>query len=319
MSPRTIFTRQPPSARRGFSLIELMIVIVIISILMALILPAIGTVRNRVRTAEVRTEISGLEAGITQFVGEFGQEPPSKITLYEDGASWDVQNRTLIRQLWPQFDFDAIHKDSSGNPLTGRDLNGDDDATDVFVLTGDECLLFFLGGPDTITNKDDPTDRPVADGFSKNPQDPFAPGGTRTGPFQEFDPDRMVDYEPSVGGTADGAHSYAHKFPSSLVPYLYLSSYGGRGYRPLDGDFDGNGSVGSVGADPDDDSALNQQYLQTPTVAWKDNSYQIISAGIDGVFGVGGGWSAEDGFTNNTGDTSGDRDNITNFSSGTLE
>ncbi len=311
MSPRTIFSRQFPSARRGFSLIELMIVIVIISILMALLLPAIGSVRTTLRNTEVRTEISGFEAGITQFVGEFGQEPPSKITLYEDGASWDVQNRTLVRQLWPQFNFDAIHNDSSGNPLTGRDLNGDNDAGDTFILTGDECLLFFLGGPDTITDTATPTDMPVADGFSKNPQDPFASGGTRTGPFQEFGPDRMIDDD------GDGAHAYAHKIPASQVPYLYLSSYGGRGYRPADADLDGNGTpdITDVYLTRIDDTSTPEN----EKVPWKAKTYQIISSGFDGVFGIGGLWSNGDGFTNNTGDTSDDRDNITNFSSGTLE
>ncbi len=316
MSPRMQFSRQSPSARRGFSLIELMIVIVIISILMALILPAIGIIRDRVRTAEIRTEISGFEAGITQFIGEFGQEPPSFIILYEaptGDPSWQTdttspsgltQSRTTIRQLWPQFDFSKV-----------RDYDQDGDMTEKFILTGDECLLFFLGGPDTITNVADPTDRPVADGFSKNPQDPFAPGGTRTGPFQEFDPDRMIDYENTIGGTLDGAHSYAHKYPSTVVPYLYLSSYGGRGYRPT---IDGNMNENS-GLDPGQE--LGDVYKQSTDVAWKNKSYQIISSGIDGVFGIGGGWSNDDGFSKNTDslDRSADRDNVTNFSSGTLE
>jgi general secretion pathway protein G len=312
-------------SRRGFTLIELLVVIVIISILTGMLLGGLGAVRSRVREAEVAVDIKGLETSITQFKAEFGMEPPSLVFLYEAATgdpSWAVdtsaptrlvQSRTLIRQLWPQFDFTAA-----------RNLNGDMDTTDRFVLTGDECLVFFLGGAETIIDPAAATpDLPVVNGFSKNPRNPFATGGSRIGPFFEFKPERMFDFESSLSATDDGVLSYDDAFPAdSLVPYLYLSSYNGQGYRPgVDGDFNNDSMV-------DAQLELANVYLQRDNdlvnvgdaseVPWKQNTYQIISAGNDGEFGVGGVWSQEDGFTNTTVNAR-DRDNFTNFSSGALD
>ncbi|MGD9857210.1 MAG: type II secretion system protein [Planctomycetaceae bacterium] len=297
--------RHAASPRRGFSLVELLIVIAIISILVGLILAGIGPVRNRVRVAEVRTEISGLESGITQFTGEFGQEPPSFITLYEVGADWDTTSRTLMRQLWSSFKFD-MDRDIDKDTMVGE-TDPDGDGKNGITLTGDECLLFFLGGPDTINV----AGSAVANGFSKNPEDPFAAGGTRVGPFFEFDPDRMIDLD------GDRAHAYAHKFPASQAPYLYLSSYEGRGYRATDADMNGDGTadITDVYLQRDDDTSTANVNEKIP---WKAKSYQIISAGQDGEFGVGGLWSNDDGFKSRAG-TLPDRDNVTNFASGTLE
>ncbi len=138
--------------------------------------------------------------------------------------------------MWPQFDFSLA-----------RDLNGDGDMNDRYVLTGDECIVFFLGGPGTIINTAAaPLPLPVADGFAKNPRNPFAAGGSRVGPFAEFRPERLFDFESSVsGGIDDGVLSYEHAFPAATrAPYMFFSSYEGQGYRPAtDGDINNNGTV----------------------------------------------------------------------------
>lgn len=339
-SPLTPTPRLVRPHRRGFSLVELVVVIAIIGILIALILPALNNARSGVRTAEVATEIKAFEQGITEFKLQYGMEPPSGITLYETAAGWngDTRSQTLIRQMWPQFDVNAVHNDSMGVPLTGRDLNGDDDAADTFTLSGDECLLFFLGGSGTIvfynstsmvtgdSDGDGDVDvSVVADGFSSNPADPFAPGGNRVGPFGEFDPDRMIDYQFDLNSDGDfddpneapdGAHSYQGVYAETETPYLYLSSYGGRAYRSLDADWNQSGAIESNPGSTFDE--LDSVYLQNAGVPWKQNTYQVISAGADGIFGVGGIWSDENGFED-TSTTADDRDNITNFSNGTLE
>eukprot|EP00657_Telonema_sp_P-1_P012765 TRINITY_DN9544_c0_g1_i1.p2 TRINITY_DN9544_c0_g1~~TRINITY_DN9544_c0_g1_i1.p2 ORF type:complete len:118 (-),score=22.89 TRINITY_DN9544_c0_g1_i1:149-502(-) len=81
-------------SRRAFTLVELMIVIVIILILIGLLVPAIGAVRLRAQQAQVRAEISNLEASIAAFKGEFGMDPPSGIVLYEDNAGWNTDQRS---------------------------------------------------------------------------------------------------------------------------------------------------------------------------------------------------------------------------------
>jgi hypothetical protein len=52
--------------------------------------------------------------------------------------------------------------------------------------------------------------------------------------------------------------------------------------------------------------------------AWNANSYQIISPGPDGIYGSGGAYQQGDANGLLVGARSGERDNITNFSSGVL-
>ena len=55
------------TARRGFSLIELMIVIVIIAIVVALVVPALGTARAVAKDADTRSLMSSLAQASSQF------------------------------------------------------------------------------------------------------------------------------------------------------------------------------------------------------------------------------------------------------------
>lgn len=307
---------QPAVVRRGaFTIIELMIVVVIIGILVGLTAPALMRAFGTARDTQVRTEISQLETAINNFKTTYGAEPPSRIVLCEAAVDWDPasttyrlsgdtspfaksraqisQSRAIIRRIWPQFDFGMA-----------RDLNNDGDSTDgPIVLNASQCLVFFLGGG-----------RDAAGGlvgFAKNPTNPFATGGGREGPFFEFKLDRVV----GAAGTYPG---YLDPLPGQTRPYLFFSSYEGRGYQPLgaDGrpgvagvDDDGNGStdfldsptntifdpleVGFAGSD--DESPVggpSSVYLAAVSGAvstpHKPQSFQIISAGNDTKYGTGG-------------------------------
>lgn len=296
--------------RSGFTLIELMVVIVVIAILISLLLPAIGNVRARARDAQVRSEISQLETAISQFKQRFQMDPPSRIVLYETPAGWagDPTNRALVRQLWPQFDFSADH-----------DIDHNGSASGSHTLTGGECLVFFLGG--ILTDSPSiPLNRRAATGFSKNPMRPFDQGGNREGPFFEFDPGRFSDVNP----TPNNFPEYLDPLPGQSVPYLYYSSYDGAGYRTsgTSNEFTGGG------------------YLQSPyrigtsgtSEPYKSKSYQIISPGPDREFGPGGPFVPSDnssplpGYLHSDGSTTipasartVEYDNITNFHSGRLK
>src|SRR5258708_2278346 len=67
--------------RTGFTLVEMMVVVVIIAILAGLILPAIQAARIRANEARVVSEISGLASGIAAFKAKYGVEPPSQFVL----------------------------------------------------------------------------------------------------------------------------------------------------------------------------------------------------------------------------------------------
>ncbi|MCH9655038.1 MAG: prepilin-type N-terminal cleavage/methylation domain-containing protein, partial [Planctomycetes bacterium] len=265
-SPKILSASQ--QNRRAFTLIELMIVIVIILILLGLLIPAIGSVRQAALRAQVRTEISNLEAAITAFKSDFGMDPPSGIKLYESGsATWETRNKSLVRQMWPQFNF-----------TLNKDINNDGDSTDVFELNAGECLVFFLGGVWDSSGK-------TPNGFSKNPANPFSisnAGSNRQGPYFEFNNGRFIDTD------GDLAQEYLDPFPSQQLPYIYLSSYDGRGYRT--GDLPAAIGFTSVYYDGDPSVA------RTNEAAYKPKSYQIISPGADYQFGTGGNYDPKKNF-----------------------
>lgn len=290
LGPATGVHRQQPArsagnSRGGFTLIELMIVVVIISILAGFIVPAVMGAMQRARIGQVVTDIKGLEAAISEFKLRYGHEPPSSIVLCQDASQWASEPDSMrkIRQLWPQFDF-----------TKDRNIDGHGPAEPKLALDGAECLLFFLGG---VRDPGQPADVWVPTGFSKNPYDPFAPGGTRVGPFFEFEFSRIRD--------TDGDHvpEYLDPLAGQTKPYLYVSSYGGQGYNTT---VDLGGRMSDV-------------YRQSNGgPAWQSRGFQIISPGQDGEYGTGGEYQPEKADSLLSGGRSVEQDNITNFHGNTL-
>lgn len=328
--------------RTGFTLVELLAVIVVISILMAFLLPAFSGVKKNARIAQVRAEISALESAIASFKQKYGVEPPSRVVLYETAAGWnaDPDSRGKIRQIWPQFDFTATRNvdlnDTAGQAPSGTAPN----EIGKITLSQGECLVFFLGGilqrPEdsdsdglldggedldsdsklgAIVNNSGTILKGTATGFSKNPINPFALGGGRDTAVFEFDPARLVDTN------NNGYPEFVDQLPSQSYPYLYMSSYEGQGYRS-------NSSLATFEFATAAQAAATPfpptgPYLQSQTVTtstpWKAKSFQIVSPGFDNNYGPFGVWTeasaeADLSATNRNYEV----DNITNFHSTTL-
>jgi len=282
----------PRLHRPGFSLIELLVVIVIIGMLMALILPAIGGARIRAREAAVSTEITQLDQAIASFKARFGSEPPSSLNIPLSATTWTAEDRQKITSVWDQFDF-ATLGGRGAYPATETHLNGA------------ECLVFFLGGINS-----NPSGVPSLIGFSKNPRTPWnKDAGNRDVPFYDrFTPDRLVDLD------GDRALEFLDGLPGQTTPYLFFSSQG-KSYRKTNSatsydQFD-------VFGGPTNPKDMSSIYLAADNKnPQRAQGYQIISPGLDGQYGIGGVYT--DG-AEITGTRSVEADNITSFTGGRMK
>lgn len=73
---REIRNRRPA---RGFSLVELLVVIGIIALLVGILLPSLNKARLRARDVTVRAQLRGYEQGVEGFRNDFDEYPPSAL------------------------------------------------------------------------------------------------------------------------------------------------------------------------------------------------------------------------------------------------
>ncbi len=370
---------------RGFTMVELMAVVLILAVLIALLLPALNGALKTARNAAVGAEINQLAQALASFKANYGDYPPSRVWLSEDGnfgvntstaalATGDISSAQLaqrslaiMRKFFPRVVFNSSSDVFGSGSAQWYDFNGDGvfQYHASYILQGHECLVFFLGGIPQIT-----ASGYGMSGFGKDPTNPFknsAATGNRQAPFFEFNPGRLVldPTNPTTPGIPGYLDSLGNPAPTGNAGdpinfYAYFSAYGSNGYDPNDvnfkeSDVNGNSPIGlgyNVAFPPTGViSAVPNPYtssLTTPGTGLptflNPQSFQIISSGIDGLYGVGGqyqpdntagtlpydssstyyfsgtAWSLESSLASP--DSSiryRERDNVTNFHNGKLE
>jgi hypothetical protein len=277
-----------------------MVVITIIAVLVALAAGAVWRVISNVPKTKTRTEISQFEVSVAATKKELNDVAylPSRLKLSERG-SYPLRNTagTLdnisVSFLQKAFGKNINLTDQSAtltvgsSPTAGSwlDWNGDGVVAADTTLFGDQVLVFYLGGipvPSSLGG-------PGTLGFSTNPQNPTAAGGTRKGPYFEFSASRLVMQ-------SNGFFQYLDGFTPG-TPYIYFSS------NKSGNDYNQTGDSPSFAVNPYyEGSSATPRYM-------KPTTFQIISAGPDGFFGPGGLWSSTTGST-----AAGAADDLANFS-----
>ena len=135
--PMTIPARNPRrSLRRGVTLIELMVVILIIGILTALLLPAVMGAVRRAYDATVLGEINQLSQALANFQEKYGDLPPSRIILWESGQ-YNTLDQTPLSSTSGQWLNHA-------NPAVAPGLQPLMSATDITVGQLSQRSLQYL-------------------------------------------------------------------------------------------------------------------------------------------------------------------------------
>jgi len=119
------------SAERGFTLIELMVVVTIIGVLSSIALPSFKIAIQQSREAVLREDLFQLRSLIDQYYSDKGKFPASLEALVEDGYLRAVPQDPITRQAdWTTVEAEAegdsgdtgiddVHSASTETSLSG--------------------------------------------------------------------------------------------------------------------------------------------------------------------------------------------------------
>ncbi len=166
---------RPVEGERAFTLIEMLTVIAILSVLAALLMPAILAAKAAARKAMIKTNIASLVTALSSYCQDYGVYPP-------DGIAGTLAE-TLVAET-------RVCND--GNPPATTYDKGTVDKPS-------EALVWYLGtaftNSSTLSNGNALYCRDNALDTGVNPNAPRVWALETRGPYMEFKADQLMDYD----------------------------------------------------------------------------------------------------------------------------
>lgn len=271
--------------REGFTAVELLVVIAIIIILMSLLLAGVNRVFIMQSRTETASEITKMSQSLEAAKAAYGNAAhlPSRLILHNDVSRYSSATATALEKqsanvLRYMFGRRFLTHGTPTWSSTGASV----------TLEGPEVLVFYLGGMPDATGR--------LTGFSKDPRNPTAAAATagedRLGPFYQFKSTRLVRQ----------ANGYLRYLDPYGTPYVFFGALSPNNY-------DSTETVTVVNTKGVQSTVSPYfEFGSSPTRWLNPDTFQIVSAGRDGLFGPGGGWDPRRGTTGSG------EDDLANFS-----
>jgi prepilin-type N-terminal cleavage/methylation domain-containing protein len=314
------------TSRGGFTLVEILVVVAIITILVALLVPAVFFAVKRAKVGRMALEVASISKALERYKLEFGEYPPdfADVQLATDPASRAVEIinghlQSIRRRRDNAADLPMINATSRDNVLLAK-------------LNPSNALYFWLGG------------------LASNPEYPLMGLGERT-VMLDFAKERLTDVLQAriiEGRNNNGAilsnqvrDVAAQYYPAgdpTKRPYIY---YRADSYTTATNDPSQTASVRWVKEIAEQRLNANGfNYQNPPPVPYLESlngqtnfaatdKFQVISAGLDGIYGTiqknsGGNYVWNDATTYPTvpsgvAISKEHKDNITSFAEGAIE
>jgi general secretion pathway protein G len=137
MKKRAYNEREPARRQRGFTLMELMVVVAIIGILVSMAVPTYRGIVKRARETVLRHNLYVLRDCIDQYYADKGKYPESLDTLTSDGYLRRLPMDPMSQQAkWTEVAYTGS-EEGQPEPLEGQATGG---IWDVHSMSEDKAL-----------------------------------------------------------------------------------------------------------------------------------------------------------------------------------
>jgi prepilin-type N-terminal cleavage/methylation domain-containing protein len=263
----------PASARRAFTLTELLVVITIIAILAGLATVAVTRGLDTAKQTRTKVEVDGLDMALKAYKEKYGSYPPCDLRIDPaaavGAAGYNAPLRAHVARAFPRYDITTIAVDIPKY-------------VDSKNFRPDQALVFWLGG------------------FNPDPTQPFLnlnnftllPKAQRTAAFFNFDPARLVALNSTttpwnLPAPAQQCPSYIPQGSKNNVPYVYYDAATilyNVAFSPMQTWWFDGSAVATLTT-----AGISMPYSADPSPGGQivnPESFQIVSAGGDDIYGV---------------------------------